>query len=141
LLNLDVSISEVCNSGIIMDYIFNMMKHKIYSYFNASGLALGFKAFIRNFTRKPVNNLINLIGLSVSLALVIILSVYCYSELTTDKFHKNGDCVYLYGLEDHFYTPGVMKEHIDNKVPGVEATVRIGGTWEAPVFRRKVRNQ
>ena len=95
-----------------------------------------FKAIMRNFIQKPVTNLINLLGLSVSLALVIILSVYCYSELTTDSFQKNGERVYLYGLEsDHVYTPGILKEHIDAKVPGVESTVRISGTWEAPVFQ------
>ena len=94
-----------------------------------------FKTIIRNFTRKPVTNLINLLGLAISLTLVIILSAYCYSELTTDNFQKNGERVYLYGLEDHIYTPGILKEHIDMKVPGVESTVRVGGTWEAPVFQ------
>ena len=94
-----------------------------------------FKTIIRNFTRKPVTNLINLLGLSISLTLVIILSVYCYSELTTDNYHKNGERVYLYGLEDHIYTPGILKEHIDMKVPGVESTVRVCGSWEPPVFQ------
>jgi putative ABC transport system permease protein len=94
-----------------------------------------FKSIIRNFSRKPVTNLINLLGLSISLALVIILSVYCYSELTTDNFHKNGERVYIYGLEDHLYTPGILKVAIDDKVPGIESTVRIGGTWESPVFQ------
>ncbi len=93
------------------------------------------KTIIRNFTRRPVTNLINLLGLSISLALVIILSVYCYSELTTDNFHRNGERVYLYGLDEHVYTPGILKEFIDAKVPGVESTVRISGTWEAPVFQ------
>ena len=55
-----------------------------------------FKTIIRNFTRKPVTNLINLLGLSISLTLVIILSVYCYSELNTDNFHKNeGESTYM----------------------------------------------
>jgi len=94
-----------------------------------------FKTIIRNFTRKPVTNLINLFGLAISFTLVIILSVYCYSELTTDNFHKNGERVYIYGLEDHIYTPWILKEHIDAKAPGVESTVRVGATWEAPVFR------
>ncbi len=94
-----------------------------------------FKTIIRNFRRKPATNLINLLGLSVSLALVIILSVYCYSELTTDSFQKNAEQVYIYGLEDHVYTPGVLKDNIDMKVPGVESTVRLGGTWETPVFQ------
>jgi len=93
------------------------------------------KTLFRNFTRKPVTNLINLLGLSISLALVIILSVYCYSELTTDSHHRNGDRVYLYGLGDHIYTPGILKEQIDAKVPEAEATVRISGTWESPVFQ------
>jgi putative ABC transport system permease protein len=94
-----------------------------------------FKSILRNFVRKPATNLINLLGLSISLTLVIILSVYCYSELTTDNFNKNRERVFLYGLENHIYTPGVLKEHIDAKAPGVEATVRIGGTWETPVFQ------
>jgi hypothetical protein len=52
------------------------------------------KSFYRNFTRKPVINFINIIGLAVSLALVIILVAYCYCELTTDKYHANGKRVY-----------------------------------------------
>ncbi len=77
-----------------------------------------------------------MLGLSVSLALVIILSVYCYSELTTDSYQINGKRVYLYGLsEDRIYTPGILKDHIDMNIPGVESVVRMGGSWEAPVFQ------
>ena len=99
-----------------------------------------FKTIIRNFTRKPVTNLINLLGLTISLVLVIFLSAYCYSELTTDNFHKNGNNVYLYmPSDDRIYTPGVLKENIDMKAPGVESSVRISGTWEAPVFQAENR--
>ncbi len=94
-----------------------------------------FKSLFRNFTKRPATNLINLIGLSISFSLVIILSIYCYSELTTDNYHTFGERVYLYGLGDHIYTPGILKEQIDAKVPGVETTVRISGTWDAPVFQ------
>ena len=99
-----------------------------------------FKTIIRNFTRNPVTNLINLLGLAISLTLVIILSAYCYSELTTDRYHKNGEHVYLYlPSDDRIYTPGILKENIDMKVPGVESSVRIAGTWEAPVFQAENR--
>ncbi|HEY4786380.1 MAG TPA: FtsX-like permease family protein [Bacteroidales bacterium] len=94
------------------------------------------KSTVRNFIRKPVINLINLVGLAISLALVIILSGYCYSELTTDNFHKNGDRIYFYGeLNNKLYTPAILKETIDQGVPGIEATVRIAGSWETPVFQ------
>ena len=99
------------------------------------------KTIIRNFIRKPATNLINLLGLAVSFTLVIILSVYCYSELTTDNYHKNGDRVYLYlPSADRNYTPGVLKENIDTKVPGIESAIRIVGTWEPPVFQGESGN-
>ena len=91
---------------------------------------------IRNFTRKPVTNLINLLGLAVSLALVIILSGYCYSELTTDNYHKNGDRLYLFAdLNGRIYMPAILKDQIDLNIPEVESVVRLAGTWEAPVFQ------
>ncbi|MBN2861779.1 MAG: ABC transporter permease [Bacteroidales bacterium] len=94
------------------------------------------KSTYRNFVRKPATNLINLLGLSVSLALVIILSVYSYSELTTDNYHKNGDRVYLFSKENNaIYSPAVLKDQIDLSVPDVEASVRMAAMWQAPVFQ------
>ena len=93
-------------------------------------------SMIRNFVRKPTTNLINLLGLAVSLSLVIILSVYSYSELTTDNYHKNGDRVYLYadmGIKMHM--PGILKDQIDLNIPEAESTVRMASTWETPVFQ------
>jgi len=99
------------------------------------------KTIIRNFRRNPVTNVINLLGLSVSLTLVIILSVYCYSELTTDNYQKNRDQVYLYlPAADQAYTPGVLKQNIDMKVPAAASCIRIGGTWETPVFQAEGRD-
>ena len=90
----------------------------------------------RNFVRKPATNLINLLGLAVSLALVIILSVYSYSELTTDNYHNYGDRVYLFSKENNaIYSPAVLKDQIDLSVPDVEASVRMAAMFQAPVFQ------
>jgi putative ABC transport system permease protein len=95
-----------------------------------------FKTIFRDFIRKPVINLINLFGLAVSLALVVMLSVFSYSELTTDHFHTNGDRVYLYGqINGGINTPGILKELIELNIPDVESTVRIAGTWQSPIFQ------
>ena len=95
-----------------------------------------FKSTYRNFLRKPATNLINLVGLAVSLALVIILSVYSYSELTTDNYHVNGDRVYLFSKENNaIYSPAVLKDQIDLSVPDVEAAVRMATMWQAPAFQ------
>lgn len=98
-----------------------------------------FKSTYRNFIRKPATNLINLGGLAVSLALVIILSVYSFSELTTDNYHKNGKRLYIYSdLSNEFKRlniPAVLKDQIDLNIPEVESAVRVAGTWEEPVFQ------
>ena len=100
-----------------------------------------FKSILRNFKRKPSTNLINLLGLCVSLTIGIILSAYCYSELTTDNYQVNGKNVYLYGVsEDRIYTPGILKDNIDRNIAGVESSVRIGGSWEEPVFQTANRD-
>jgi len=95
-----------------------------------------FKSTYRNFVREPATNLINLVGLAISLALVIILSVYSYSELTTDNYHKNGDRLYLYAdLNGRMYMPAILKDQIDLNIPEVESAVRLADAWEAPVFQ------
>jgi putative ABC transport system permease protein len=94
------------------------------------------KSIIRNFIRYPVTNLINLFGLSVSLSIVIILSTYCYSELTTDSFQKNAYETYLLKKSpDAIYLPGILYETIREKIPGLKSVVRITGSWEPPVFQ------
>ncbi len=90
------------------------------------------RSAFRNFARRPLINLINLTGLAIGLAVVIILAGYTFSEFTTDNFQKNRDRIYLYS--DH-YTPGILKEQIDLEAPGVETTVRIAGPWEDPAFQ------
>jgi putative ABC transport system permease protein len=68
--------------------------------------------------------------------MVIILSVYCYSELTTDNFHENGNNVYLLKKSpDAIYLPGILTETIRNKIPGIKSIVRVAPAWEAPVFQ------
>lgn len=94
------------------------------------------KTSYRNFTRRPVTNLINLLGLAVSLALVIFLSVYSYSELTTDNYHQNGDRVYLFAeMNGQMHMPAILKDQIDLNVPEVESTVRMASIWKTPVFQ------
>ena len=94
-----------------------------------------FKSIYRDFKRKPVTNIINLVGLAISLSLVLILSIYCFSELTTDEFHKKVDRIYLFGSDESVYTPGILKEYIDQNIPGVESTIRIESTWNPPAFQ------
>jgi putative ABC transport system permease protein len=101
-------------------------------------MRLLFKTVIRNFIRRPVTNLINLFGLSVSLTIVIILSNYSYSELTTDNFHENVNEVFLLKKNaDYINTPAILTETIDGNIPGLRSSVRMQSAWQATVFQRE----
>lgn len=94
------------------------------------------KLAFRNLKRNPVINFINLFGLSTSVAIVILLSSYCNSELSTDHFQKYGDRVFLItGSETQLFTPDILWEHLENEIPDIERVVRITESWEEPVFQ------
>ncbi|MCG6189811.1 ABC transporter permease [Maribellus maritimus] len=94
------------------------------------------KLILRNLLRKPVTAGINLLGLSVSLALVIILSAYSYSEFTTDRFHKNHENIYLIQPgKNWFFTPAILKPTIEANVAGVKKSIRMRDKWNPPVYQ------
>ncbi len=94
------------------------------------------KLILRNLFRKPVTTGINLLGLSVSLALVIILSAYSHSEFTTDKFHKNHKNIYLIQPgEGWFYTPAILKPTIEANIAGIKNSIRMRDKWNPPVYQ------
>lgn len=50
---------------------------------------------IRSLMRFRLYTVINVLGLALSLACVIIISRYVYSEATTDHFNTNHERIYL----------------------------------------------
>ncbi|MCK4750566.1 MAG: ABC transporter permease, partial [Bacteroidales bacterium] len=78
--------------------------------------------------------LINLFGLSFSIAIVIIIFMYVSGELSFNRFHENGDRIYrMYSSVDAVdrgtiyspYQPGTMAAGLQENIPGVEATCRL----------------
>jgi putative ABC transport system permease protein len=100
-------------------------------------LAMGnvIKTTAINFIRKPITNSINLSGLAISLSLVVLLSIYSYSELTADHFLAKNDHVYVIDLRNGINTPGILKDLIDQNIPEVESTIRITGAFQTPSFQ------
>jgi putative ABC transport system permease protein len=98
------------------------------------------KSTYRNFRKRPVTSLINVFGLALSLAFVVILSAYC-SELAADSHQENADRVFLLANEKELtttnyasITPGILKQQLDLEVPAVRASVRLAHAFKPPVF-------
>ena len=56
------------------------------------------KITIRNLRRNGIYSLINMGGLAVGLAAVIIIAIWVENELTFDRWYKNSDRLYLAGV-------------------------------------------
>lgn len=52
-------------------------------------------SFINFLKRNKLYSAVNLLGLSLSMAFVLLLAVYVTSQLSTDSFQKNADRIYI----------------------------------------------
>jgi putative ABC transport system permease protein len=96
-----------------------------------------FRYAFRNLVKQRGRTLINLIGLSFSMALVIIIYLYTTGELSYNNFHEKRDRVYrmysgvdLLG-EDRYYSPfqtAEMADALKEIIPGIERTCLLKST-------------
>ena len=83
------------------------------------------KSFLNFLKRNKLYALINLLGLTVSMAFVLILAVYVQKQLTTDAFQKNADRIYLVAPEHRYTMAYWTDKHLRNLLPEVEKSVAV----------------
>jgi len=103
------------------------------------------KIAFRNFRNKPATYLINFVGLSLSISLAVILSIYCYTEFSSDSRHAEGDRIYFLYNEKEIntyggITPGVLSENINLNMAEVQNTLRIRDSWLPATFKTDGRD-
>jgi len=57
-------------------------------------LIYNFKTALRNLLKSKTSSAINIIGLTIGLSVVIIISIFIKNELSYDSFNKNADRIY-----------------------------------------------
>ena len=90
-----------------------------------------FTHILRTILRNKFSSLINIFGLSVGVAVVLLISIYLYNELATDKFHKNYETIYRFVATDFNGTadvPGPLADMVAEKIPEAEWVSRIDFT-------------
>ena len=74
-----------------------------------------------NFLRKnKLYGAINLVGLTVSMAFVLLLAVYIQRQLSTDSFQENADRIYVIANEDNVTMGYWLDKHLKNNFPEIE---------------------
>ncbi len=102
------------------------------------------KLFYRNFGKHFTINLINLGGLSLSMAVVLMLSAYCYSELTTDRHHKHAKETFLVARGDKnkslsIHSPAILTDQLRSEIPEIQDIVRFSDSWETTIIKAEGR--
>lgn len=78
------------------------------------------KSFIIFLKRNKLYALINLLGLTVSMAFVLLLAVYVQKQLTTDAFQENAGRIYVITNEESLNMGYWLDKHLRNNFPEIE---------------------
>ena len=88
-----------------------------------------------NFLRKnKLYALVNLVGLTVSMAFVLLLAVYIQRQLTTDSFQQNADRIYVVSNEDNVTMGYWLDKHLKNNFPEIEKGCCVSNIASAAAF-------
>ena len=83
------------------------------------------KSFWNFLMRNKLYALINLLGLTVSMAFVLLLAVYVQRQLSTDAFQGNADRIYLVAPQDGYTMAYWTDKHLRNLLPEVEKSTAV----------------
>lgn len=77
-------------------------------------------SFINFLKRNKLYSAVNLLGLSLSMAFVLLLAVYVTSQLSTDSFQKNADRIYVIAQKETITSAYWMSRHMKANFPEIE---------------------
>lgn len=92
----------------------------------------GFWNFLKN---NKLYGFVNLVGLTVSMAFVLLLAAYVQRQLTTDSFQKNADRTYLITCEGRLNTGYWLDKHLKNNFPEIEKGCCVANLSDACEFQ------
>ena len=78
------------------------------------------KSFWNFLKKNKLYGAINLVGLTVSMAFVLLLAAYVRRQLSTDSFQKNADRIYVIANDDNVSMGYWLDKHLKNNFPEIE---------------------
>ena len=94
---------------------------------------------LRALIRNPVTSVINIAGLAAGIAASILIMLYVFSELSTDRFNENYDRIYRLEVGDFVVTGTAQALILKEAFPEVKQTVRMDFRHR-PVARHRDEN-
>jgi ABC-type antimicrobial peptide transport system, permease component len=92
------------------------------------------KSFWNFLKKNKLYGAINLVGLTVSMAFVLLLAVYVQRQLSTDSFQKNADRIFLVANENSLTMGYWLDKHLKNNFPEIEKGCCVANMASAAPF-------
>ena len=92
------------------------------------------KSFWNFLKKNKLYGAINLVGLTVSMAFVLLLAAYVQRQLSTDSFQKNADRIYVIANEDNVTMGYWLDKHLKNNFPEIEKGCCVANVASADAF-------
>lgn len=92
-------------------------------------------SFINFLKRNKLYALINLLGLTVSMAFVLLLAVYVQRQLSTDAFQKNADRIYVITNEETVNMGYWLDKHLRGQFPEIEKSTCVANVSMASEYK------
>ena len=92
------------------------------------------KSFWNFLKKNKLYGAINLVGLTVSMAFVLLLAVYVQRQLSTDSFQQNADRIYVIANEHSVSMGYWLDKHLKNNFPEIEKGCCVANIASASAF-------
>ena len=92
-------------------------------------------SFLNFLKRNKLYALINLLGLTISMAFVLLLAVYVQKQLSTDAFQKNADRIYVITNEESVNMGYWLDKHLRGHFPEIEKSTCVANVSMASEYK------
>ncbi len=83
------------------------------------------KSYLRFLSRNKLYTAIEVVGLSIALAFVIIFTCYVRQQTAVNKHYPDSDKIYLAGIGQHTYSYYSMADELEAGIPEIEEAVLV----------------
>ncbi len=94
---------------------------------------INLRSYLTFLGRNKLYTAINFIGLSIALAMILLISTYTIRSLSTDRFHEKADRIYIFTNGQETFSGYFLSKHLSHRFPEVEAgtilSVNSSTTW------------
>ncbi|MBR6091791.1 MAG: ABC transporter permease [Bacteroidales bacterium] len=92
-------------------------------------------SYIKFLSRNKLYAIINILGLTVSMAFVLLLAVYVQRQLSTDAFQKNADRIYVVTNEESVNMGYWLDKHLRGQFPEIEKSTCVANVSIASEYK------